>query len=269
MRALVVGTLFCVLGAFPALAQPGDLAQVVFAPARIPLSQKVKVGYRYEQTTEVETVQKETEWLAVVGETKDAWEIETNRGLPSVNLLAKGAVLAIVVDKKTCRVIVARLGRPGQPFEDLKELQIKEPPNGEWPPKPAREVSVEIGSERVAADLYLADHPFGGKLKTYVGKKGTPLEAVLLKFEGRTSYALRGKPKQERFDLEKDTDEKGKPISIEVLRAEYTNGESRAIGKHPVARAFRLEGKLELESSQGTIRVVSLRADAKKSLAWK
>lgn len=264
MRTLTAA-LLCVLAASASWGQPSDFAQVVFAPSRIDLGPGLRVGMRYERRREVEGVRTTSEWLAVVGETKDAWEIETTGGLSSTTLPREGRVLALVVDKRTGKVLTAALGKPGQSFEDREEVKIHQPRKAH--PKPVA-ATVQVGDQEIPAEVLVVDFPFGGKIRTYLGRKGTPLAGVLLEFRGKVTYAVTQLPSEGRFQLEGDKDAEGKLVSIKVLEAQYSNGESRAYTRHAVAVALSVEAVLH-EWEGGTERVVSLRTNAKKTLAWK
>ncbi|HBP20337.1 MAG TPA: hypothetical protein DEA08_21420 [Planctomycetes bacterium] len=267
MRTLLAAFALLVL-TLPARAQGIELEKIVQAPGVVPLGEGVKVGYRYERTTKVQD-QVTREWLAVVGETKDAWEIETNQILVHMAQSmpdAKGARFALVVDKKTHQVLVAKLGKPGAPLKEARIMQMALPKQQEKP-KPSRSEDLAVGEEKIPADVYVTEIEGVGTMTSYVGKRGSELEGMLLKMEGPQSYELKALPKEESFELE-DEGEDGKKLQVVARRAEYTNGQSITTCKHPVAKAFNLQHMLEYSTPVMTMKIVSLRTDAKKTLTW-
>jgi len=267
MRTLLPA--FALLAAFalPAGAQQIELEKLVQAPGIVPLGEGIKVGYRYERLTTVQG--KETrEWLAVVGETKDAWEVETNQILVHMAQSmpdAKGAVFALVVDKKTHKVLLAKLGKPGAALKEARVMQMQLPKQAEEQ-KPARSEDLSIGEESVPADVYVTEAEGVGKMTTYVGKKGSALEGILLKFEGPQSYELKGLPSETPFELEDEVD--GEKVKVAARRAEYTNGQVMTSCKHPVAKAFQVQNMLQFSTAAVKMKIVSLRTDAKRTLNW-
>lgn len=267
MRTMFVAFALLAL-ALPAQAQQIELEKIVQAPAWVPLGEGVKVGYRYERLTKVQG-QETREWLAVVGETKDAWEVETNQilvhmaqGMPD----ARGAVFALVVEKTSNKVLGARLGKPGAALVEARVLQIQIPKKADQR-KPTRSEDLSIGEESVAADVYVTEAEGVGKMTTYLGKKGSALEGVLLKVEGPQSYQLQALPTEAPYELE-DEGEDGKKVTLSARRASYTNGQVMTTCSHPVAKAFQLHHMLEYATPAMTMKVVSLRTDAKKTLTW-
>ena len=274
IRALSLLTvLLCALPLAPRAAAQGlDVAKMVSAPAYAYLGDEVKVGYRMERETVVAGTATR-EFLAVVGETKDAWEVESSQGLGGfANLpdgIGKGIVYALVVDKKTLKVLSARIGKPGQELKEVKILEQAKGPKDAEPAKPDRVEELELESgEKLAVEVYVNE--IQGKTYTSkVGKKGTPYEGVLLDFQGATaaeSFALKEDPSEGKFEL-KDTDAEGKAKTLETITVSFSNGYAYTYSKSPIAKALSSQ-VVKIESKAFSAQVVSLRSDAKKSLTW-
>jgi len=272
IRALSL--LFLVLAcALPSAAQDVDISKMISAQAYAYLGDDVKVGYRMERETVVAGTTTR-EFIAVVGETKDAWEIESSQGLGGFRGLpgdaGKGIVYALVVDKKTLKVLVARIGKPGQELKEVKILEQAKGPKDAEPAKPERVESLELaGGKKVEVEVYVTE--IQGKAYTSkVGKKGTPYEGVLLSYESETpaqSFTLKEGPSEGKLELE-DTDAAGKAKTLEIVRVSFTNGYTYTYSQDPIAKALYSQ-VVRVESKAFSTQVVSLRADAKKTLNWK
>ncbi|MBL4847377.1 MAG: hypothetical protein JKY65_17805 [Planctomycetes bacterium] len=225
------------------------------APAFLKISEKAKVGYRYQLATNT--------WLAIVGETKTNWEVE-QPGFYTRD--GKGRttewVMALVVNKKTGRVVGARIGPVGGKLSKLVILlEEAKPPRLSSPKK----LKLPSGAT-VMADVFETEVG-GRKVTTWEGHKGTRLEGVLLRRTGLRDVELKADPKPGKLELE-DLDERGKTVFLKTLEVSYTDGTRLAHARHPVARALGLT-VVERVSTHYTMRLVSLRKDAKKTLNWK
>lgn len=246
------------------LDQDPDPTSLIEAPPKFELGEGVKVGYRAERAHELEGSTPLREFVAVVGETDEAWEVETTvdlhrvtfRGIP----VARGHVMALVVDKKTHEVLAAKLGKPG-----AKPKEIKIADGGKWPAwKLLRQEEVRLPSgKKVQAEVW-----GWRKDLRWLGAKGTELAGVVLGFErGGQGYGLTGDPQAKRFELE-STDAKGKALWVPGLHSEYGDGSERITTREPVARALGWTVLLEVRGER-SLRVLSLGKDAKKTLDWK
>lgn len=285
MRTLLSMILLTILAPALAAAQDDldlDPSRFIQAPGRMELGPGVKVGYRYEVVTTLGENDSTREFTAIVGETKDTWEVETTVGLSRILFrgipVGRGMVMALVVDKQTHKVLIAKIGnapktdetnRPFIRFKGLRDLKIGEPDKVQQATR-SEKVLLPSG-ERIQADLYVrAD----GKrtITRWVGAKGSNLAGVLLKLEcagggADEDYGLAATPARDELKLE-DEDAAGKPVSLEVLRLQYSNGEVRwVIGDHAVAKAFKLR-TVQSRTEDFSKVLVSLRRDAKKTLAW-
>lgn len=258
------------LGALTASAQDMDLSKMVSAPGYVYLGDEVKVGYRMERETTVGGT-KMREFMAIVGETKDAWEIESSQALGAFAKMpgGEGLVLALVVDKKTLAVINARLGKPGEELKEVRILEQAKGPKDTEAPKPDRIEDFKLASGKtVEAEVYVTEVQ-GKTYTSKVGKKGTPLEGVLLSNEGAPgpgSFVLSGDPSETKLELE-DQDEEGKPKSLDTITVSFTNGYAYTYSQNPVAKAFYAQ-VVKIASKAFTMQVVSLKTDAKKTLTW-
>lgn len=272
IRALSLSlVLLGALSLSPAAAQePMDLSKLVSAPGHFFLGDEVKLGYRLERETEVAGTTSR-EFIAVVGETEETWEVESNQGLSGFARLpaGKGIVLALVVDKKTLAVRSARLGKPGEALKKVRVLEGSQGPKDVKAKKPDREETLELESgNSVAVEVYVTkvgDQSFTSK----VGKKGTPYEGVLFSnvgAPGSGSFVLSGDPSETKLELE-DKDAEGKARTLDTITVSFTNGYAYTYSQDPVARAFYSQ-VVKIASKSFSAKVVSLRTDAKKTLNW-
>lgn len=246
----------------------GEVAKSIRAPHRIPLGRGVKAGYRYERATLIKGQPTTHTWLAVVGETKTAWQIETDQELAGVAVRepgARGLTLALVVDKKSHEVLSAKLGRPGEALHEVAVEDEVEPGSPLLSPLSARKAdrreTLEVEGRELPAEVYVT-----GKFTTWLGKEGSPYEGVMLKMTGMTlRYELAGLPQREPFEVQGDG---GATTKVEALRARYTNGQVLLTSQHPVVKALKV-GPLEFANAGVALRVTSLRADAKPTLSWR
>jgi len=273
IRALALLSLLLCALAPRASAQDLDLTKMVSAPGYAYLGDGVKVGYRMERETIV-AGNKTREFIAVVGETEDAWEIESSQGLGGYatlpNGVGEGLVYALVVDKKTLKVLTARLGKVGGALGEIKILEQAKGPKDTEPAKPERTETLELKSgKKIEVEVYVNE--IQGKTYTSkAGKKGTPYEGVLLDYQGATpaeSFSLEGDPSQGTHELE-DTDAEGKAKALETITVRFSNGYTYTYSDDPVAKALYSQ-VIKIESKSFTAQVVSLRTDAKKTLNWK
>lgn len=266
-RSLSLLFLLSLLLGSPVAGQEVDFAKMIQAPGYLFVGKEIKVGYRMERETEVAGI-KTREFMAIVGETEDAWEVETNQGLGGYASATggKGLVLALVVDKKTLQVLIGRLGKVGEELKEVKIMKMKAPPEPEAS-KPTREEDYELKSgKKIPAEVYVTE--VGGKTYTsFLGKKGSPLEGVLLRYEGADGYELTEDPQEEVLELE-DKDAEGKPKTLKAIKTVYGNGYTYYTTQDPLAKAFHAQ-MLRMESKTFTLSVRSLRTDAKKTLSWK
>ncbi|MBL4848744.1 MAG: hypothetical protein JKY65_24750 [Planctomycetes bacterium] len=268
MRTLTLTCLLSLLLALPSFGQSIDLSKLIQAPGYLPLGKSAKVGFRYERTTTVGG-QESREFMAIVGETKDTWEIESTQGLSGYGSLPSGKdiVLALVVDKKTHKVLIARLGKVGGELKEVKVMKMPPLKGSVDPKKPDRLESVKLpGGKEIEAEVHVTEVA-GKTYTTWVGKKGSDLEGILIKHSGQEDYGLTKDPAPETLELE-DKDDQGKPVTIEAVRTSYSNGYSYSTTKNEIAVAFNVQA-VRLESKQFSMAVVSLRKDAKKTLTWK
>jgi hypothetical protein len=275
IRALTLPLLLVLLGplslATPAAAQDMDIAKLVSAPGYVYLGEGIKLGYRMERETTVAGT-KMREFMAVVGETKDAWEIESTQGLGAFKAFpgGEGIILALVVDKKSLAVLSARVGKPGGALEDVRILEQAKGPKDTEKPKPDRIEEFKFKSGKtIEVEVYVSEIQ-GKTFTSKVGKKGTPYEGVLMNNEGAPgpgSFVLSEDPSEGKLKLE-DTDAEGKPKSIDTITVSFTNGYTYTYSQNAIAKAF-FGQVVKIASEAFTMRVVSLKTDAKKTLTWK
>jgi len=257
MRTLPL--LFVVSFALVSAASPeAPASSWIEAPASLKISEKAKVGYRYELV-----VNRGRTWRAIVGETKTAWHVEQ----PAAYLQdGKGGVtewvMALVVDKKTGKVSSAQAGPVGGKLSKI--LILKEEP--EAPASSSQEEFELPSGATVMADV-LETEVAGRKVTTWRGRKGTPLANVLLRRAGLRDVELKADPKPGKLELE-DLDEKGQAVFLETLEVIYSDGTRLSHARHAVAESLGLS---VVESAYENLltRLASLTRDAKRSVNWK
>jgi len=257
-----------------------DPTLYIEAPASLELGKDVKVGYRCELLWTSGEQDSVREFIAVVGETKDAWEVETTQGLMRKRFrgipVGRGMIMALVVDKKTHQVLVAKIGNAPETDENnkafvklqgLKDLKVSQEK------KKIKLDRIEEfrlpGGRKIEAEVYVEQ--FGkDRLSKWIGAKGSGLEGVLLRVKvtggNETDYGLSGLPVPGELQLE-DKDSKGRPVTIKVRRVTYSNGTVASTTRNALARAFKLQ-EVQYRSGEFQSAVVSLRKDAKKTLKW-
>jgi len=252
-----------------AQAQQIDLSTMVQAPPSVNFGEGVKVGYRVEIETKVGSTNMSS-FTAVVGETEDAWEVESTQMLAAYASMpgGKGLVMAMAVDKKTLEVLSAKIGVPGGELKDVKIMKLPEKrakPQGQ-PLGTPEEFTLPSGKKVMAR---VSTSKAGGQTYTsWVGAKGTKFEGLLLGFKGaNSSRTLSADPVEVDHELQ-DQDKDGKARTVVGRQVAYTDGSQVVMTKDPVAKCMHF-GLLSSKTPHSELKVISLRTDAKRTLAWK
>lgn len=256
--------MLALLVALPALAQEIDPKTFVNAPSRLLLSPDAKVGYWAER---VVTAGEQTfvERTAIVGETADAWLVESSS--PAVTALVpsfpalEGSLFALTVRKADGEVTQAGLAKPGQTPVDVAIA----PAAGPLPP-----AEPEGAPERVKLALgeFDAKRVEANQVVSWVGTAGDTKD-VLLKVaggpEGFEGFELAALPTTEQRQLS--------GASIETRLVTYTNGMTLWMTSHPVVCALMGDGKgkhavLRMVTGETSLEVRGAGTDAKRQLTW-
>lgn len=252
-----------------AQGQQIDLSTMVQAPPSFLLGEGVKVGYRIE--TQMKTPERTMSYfVSVVGETEDAWEVESNQTTMGYASLpgGEGLLMALVLDKKTFEVLSAKIGVPGGDLKEVKIMDLPEQPKAKA--GEGKEEEFTLPSGKVVKANVTRRQTDGKTYTTWTGAKGTDLEGLLLGFKGGSAdKALSADPAEVDYELE-DLDADGKAKTVTGYELVYTDGMRLVIGKDPVAKSLG-HGMLctKMKTGGAEVKVVSLRTDAKPTLAWK
>tara|TARA_R110002072_G_scaffold36743_1_gene107897 strand:+ start:957 stop:1769 length:813 start_codon:yes stop_codon:yes gene_type:complete len=247
-------------------AQQIDLSKMVQAPPSMPLGEGVKVGYRVEtQVKSGPTTM--SSFTAVVGETEDAWEVESNQMTQAYGSMpgGEGLLMALVLDKKTFKVLSAKIGVPGGELKEVKVMELKQHPQAKTPPSKEEEFTLPSGKK---VKVSVTTSQAGGQTYTsWVGAKGTDLEGLLLGLKGPSANrTLSADPAEVDHELQ-DKDAEGKARTVVGQEVVYTDGSRFVMTKDPVAKSLHY-GMLSNTTPTSKIEVVSLRTDAKPTLTW-
>jgi hypothetical protein len=252
-----------------------DPLQFVMAPSHFPLGEGVKVGMRVDTSTQTGGgAYTMSYFVAVVGDTKDAWMVETNQqiaGLVASFPQLKGVRLGLMVRKKDGKVLKAVVGKAGEEPKAAKSLPNASviSPSATSKPASTEEFALPSG-KKVQANVTK-----GAGYTTWVGSKGTPLEGVVFKVSGtHLSYALKQDPSEEKLVVEHTDakDGKLKRAKIPAWKMVYDNGQVTWTSSDPVVRALSY-GQLLSEKTDGKklvyrVRITRVETKAKPSLLW-
>lgn len=176
----------------------------------------------------------------------------------------RGCVMALVVDKKTKAVLMARVGKPGGA---LTEIEVAEGPSYAQSAfvKPLRRESIQACGQEVVAEVYQTGDE--GEQTTWIAVEG-PLAGVELRSQSPAGACeLLERPAARRHQLE-DVDAKGQPVSIPVSLVRYSDGQSYYVTRNQVARALGVARLIKVVDPLVELEIVSLRRDAQRSLRW-
>lgn len=248
-------------------APPIDYTKLIQAPARLYLGEGLALGMRYERRTKTPS-QEVSEFMAVVGEAEDRWEIETNQGLATLAEAPGGAglTLALVVEKKSYKVLLARIGKVGQPLQTIKVLSLETAPapSAEAPAR-SEEFALPSG-KKVQAEVHLTKAGEEVVATAWVGAKGTPLAGVWLGMRGGTTIRLREDPSSVTVEVASDDPQRPRPIA--AVKTAFDNGLSTWDCQDEILRAFN-QRTLRSETEHFTTWITGVQTQAKKTLTWK
>lgn len=243
-----------------------DLSKMVQAPPKIMLGEGAKVGFRIETKIKAGSMSM-SHFVAVVGETEDAWEIETSQYTMGYAQLpdGKGLLMALVVDKKTGDVLLAKLGKPGEALKEIKVMKSPKQVSAKAPE--GEEVDYTLPSGKVVKATKTETKSGGNTYTSWSGRKGTELEGVMFKSRGPSyNKELSEDPSQIDYELT-DLDEAGKPKTVEGRQLVFSDQSVIVMSKDPVVKALGY-GVLVSRGKGSTLEVLSVRTDAKKTLSW-
>lgn len=238
----------------PMAGQQSSVLQAYQAPARIPVSPALRVGWHATQKT-TQFGQEYVTSYAIVGEQGDTWLVEhVNPGFAA--LLAgypelEGTRLGLTVRKADGRVLKAVAGKPG---EKGTELQVTEDIPLQSPPAP------QGVRERVAvpAGTFQALRTESAGTTVWTGLDGA-VEGVVLKMTGAQEKALTVAPTEEKARVG--------DVELSVIRTAYDDGEEVWTTLQPAVHTW-FRGSFRHRTAQMERAVVELGTGAQPTLAW-
>tara|TARA_R110002072_G_scaffold252713_1_gene411532 strand:+ start:148 stop:966 length:819 start_codon:yes stop_codon:yes gene_type:complete len=252
-----------------AQAQHVDFSTIAQAPPSLPLGEGVKVGDRVEIELKSGSALLMRHFTAIVGETENAWQVESNQLTAGFSSMrgGKGLVMAMTVDKKTSKVRSAKIGVPGGELKQIKIMDDKNFPKPHVKPAGKQEEFTLPSGKKVMATV-ITGKSAGQTYTSWVGAKGTDFEGLLLAFKGANSNkVLSADPREVNYELQ-DKGADGKPRILMGQEVAYTDGVCVVMSRDPIAKRM-CQGLLSSKSTAGELKVVSLRTDATKTLNWK
>jgi hypothetical protein len=251
-----------------AQAQQMDLTKIIQAPSMLKVGEGAKVGYRTEVRMKAGPSTM-SYFVAIVGETDEVWEIESNQFTLGYSSMpgGKDLALALVVDKKSGEVLLAKVGKAGEPLREVKVMpQPKQAPKAKEPVGEEVDYTLPSGKKVKATKT---ETKAGGKTYTvWAGRKGTEFEGVMFKSSGPNfDKALSEDPSELEYELE-DVGPDGKPVTIAGRQQVFSDESVVVMSKDPVVKSLAY-GLLVSRTKTVTMEVVSVRRDAKKTLSWK
>lgn len=247
-------------------AEEMDLSTMVQAPGQLMLGEGVKVGYSVTQSSGAGGAQ--LSWfIAVVGQTETTWEVESNQATMAYASLpgGEGLALSMEVDKKTLRVLSAKLGAPGEVLKPVSVGPFVSPPPA-VKATPGRQEEVTLPSGRkVQADVFVTEAGTA-TYTSWTGLKDTPLEGVLIKLSGTGggSKELASDPEAVEHELE-ELDDNEQVRRVPAIKVVYSDGSEMLLARDPVSKAMGLS-VIAMKNKGMQFEVVDLRTDATRTL---
>lgn len=233
-----------------------DDLDYVQAPGTIRLGEGSRVGYAIEVETRANGNTSRT-LTAIIGDTGEAWRIETNQIVNAMPQL-EGVLLALEVRKSDGKVLKALAGKPGGALREVKVGSVY--PSPEIPEGTEVEVtlSTPVGGPHKAKMI-----EFNGN-KSYSGLEGE-LKGIALKYDApQGSYELLALPETGVFEIS--------GVEISATKLKLSNGSAFTLTKDPVAVALQPYsegvGMLGLTTAGYTFRAITIVDDRPPALTW-